>query len=348
MGDKSIQKRNSTNPFTRKAFGKNNFFQKNGTGYHESRITKYLAFYFNPAEKHGFKTLFLSSFFESLGVADRCAITTPPLREVTCDKKARIDLIVEGDKWVYCIENKIRHHGNNPYNQYEKFTHATFPNKGCRFVLLTCQNQENSPVFTGWNLPDSWQILKYDIFLDAIRRNLPRFSTPDNEHLTLLTDFLTNLECEVFRPTLECYAEAFDTIEVALDDLHDNDRIAGIVGSDSDYDFLMESQFEGSPDRRWGLDRMCPKPPYGTLYLQRIDGFRLDFLVQIIYGVGFDLYHFRSKLTFDDILALIRLQVFECAKKIHQIEFGVKRSITTLNQLIKETCDLTILEFGTK
>lgn len=118
-----------------------------------------LAFYFRPKEKHNLNALFLDALFETqfseIGIAKENderyfkisnydADQVKVIVEKETGKRNRIDILIESDTFVICIEFKINHDLDNPLDDYVEFinTEAKYKNKQKYFVILTPYSKE--------------------------------------------------------------------------------------------------------------------------------------------------------------------------------------------------------------
>lgn len=163
-------------------------------GYYENPTSDLLAFFANPLEVHGLGDLILKTIFRLIHVSDfysnACIeLIFPPSREVFTDSSNRIDLLFQGPDWILLIENKIRHHANNPWADYEAHLSKLSTSKR-KYLLLLSARPEDPP--TGWHA------LTYTELVPAIKedlRALPDESKQTKWH-TFFLDFLLNLDNE--------------------------------------------------------------------------------------------------------------------------------------------------------
>jgi hypothetical protein len=117
----------------------------------EIRNSNILAYFFDPNEEHGFGTLFFESLQQIAG--DKIAahphikfnditsfdeiksVSTEEYTSGVDDENKSIDIVLEGDKWVIGIENKIHHHLANPLDIY--WSHLESKKKTPFGILLT-------------------------------------------------------------------------------------------------------------------------------------------------------------------------------------------------------------------
>lgn len=181
------------------------FFSIGGRGYFENPVSDVLAFFLNPQEAHGFGTLFLDCFFNSLEpeiCPESVELVNPPEREVSTEFNKRIDLLLEGDDWVLVIENKIYHHQSNPVTHYEDFVENKYPKKRPIYVVLSPNGSSDF---------DNWKALSYQKFIGVLKENLGN-AVIDNQYskwVIFLRDFILNLEQYAVRSSMDRKAIEF-------------------------------------------------------------------------------------------------------------------------------------------
>jgi len=168
-----------------------NVFALGGRGHYENPITDILSFFINPKEEHGFKTLFLKSLFEAVGIASLpiLELSAGPNREQYTDQGNRIDLIAESDTWVLVIENKIWHQAVNPFTDYIDFIRSTYKGKTPYFILLSVR--EETP-------PPGWGGTTWRTYIDQIKRNAGSYltSAENIKWHVIMREFILNIESE--------------------------------------------------------------------------------------------------------------------------------------------------------
>src|SRR5690554_4614715 len=98
-------------------------FDIGARGYFENPTSDLLAFFLDPDAEHGFADEVLAALLGVLPRGEQPALGNwhlcrSPRREwVTSDQK-RIDLVLESDRWVLALENKIYHSLNNDFSHY--------------------------------------------------------------------------------------------------------------------------------------------------------------------------------------------------------------------------------------
>ncbi|MFA6700856.1 MAG: PD-(D/E)XK nuclease family protein [Thiomicrospira sp.] len=179
-------------------------FSVGARGYYENPTTDLLAFFMNPQEEHGFDTLILGSFIESIGLPlDNLGTLRKPRREVLTANQKRIDLVLETDSWVMVIENKIYHHQNNPFAEYENYAQTSHPDKEAVFVVLSPEGKT----------PANWRAVSYENLINKINTRLGTYltSNPCSKWVIFLKDFLLNLSQITVKTKMD--NEAFEFIE---------------------------------------------------------------------------------------------------------------------------------------
>ena len=84
-------------------------FSVAGYPHYENVCSNILAFYLNPNNNHKLGRLFFSALLESAGHTELIDEEFQVDREVCTDKQGRIDILIETNKSVIGIENKIYH-----------------------------------------------------------------------------------------------------------------------------------------------------------------------------------------------------------------------------------------------
>ncbi|MCW8308870.1 PD-(D/E)XK nuclease family protein [Acidiphilium sp. PA] len=156
------------------------FFDVGMRGYYENPMSDILAFYLNPAEQHHFGDSILKEFLSccDLNGLDPILIGAP-IRE-----RGHIDIFLESKDWALVIENKILHHANNPFGEYERRARDyAGAEKRIHFVILAPYD----PKIPNWKwIPTNLFIASLKLFLSSI--------TSHNKWHVLFADFLTSLE----------------------------------------------------------------------------------------------------------------------------------------------------------
>ncbi|MCI9705802.1 PD-(D/E)XK nuclease family protein [Vibrio parahaemolyticus] len=191
-------------------------------GYFENPTTDILAFFCDDNGDHRLNALVLESLVqclpESVNAID-CSLCSSPEREVTTESGKRIDLLLEADDWVIVLENKIYHHQNNPFDDYEAFVsgnkYQRFKNKQPIFVVL-------SPSGDAPQDYSQWHGVSYPKLIQAIKDNLSQhfFSQPLNKWVILLREFILHLETLM---TTQTTPE--ETLEFVLKNLGDIQKL---------------------------------------------------------------------------------------------------------------------------
>lgn len=156
------------------------FFDVGMRGYYENPMSDVLAFYLNPAEQHHFGDAILKEFLSccDLNGLDPILIGAP-IRE-----RGHIDIFLESENWALVIENKIFHHANNPFGEYERRARDyAGAEKRIHFVILAPYD----PKILNWKwIPTSLFIARLKLRLSSI--------TSHNKWHVFFADFLTSLE----------------------------------------------------------------------------------------------------------------------------------------------------------
>lgn len=169
-----------------------NIFSIGGRGHYENPISDILAFFINPKEEHGFGELFLRSLFESVNKKEQILeLIEPPTREQYTDSGKRIDLIVEGENWVFVIENKIRQKFINPFEDYEKYIRGKYGKNKKEIILTLLSIRDEIP-------PKNWIGVTYTKLISHVKSNIGKYfiSASNNKWHVILREFILNIEQE--------------------------------------------------------------------------------------------------------------------------------------------------------
>ncbi len=115
-----------------------------GYPHYENVCSNILKYYLDPHnETHGLGRIMLRAFLKAIDRRDinlsgRNTITVR--REVTT-AKGRIDLVIESNKWIIAIENKVRHFLHNDLKEYNDFLIDRYPGKEIINVVLSVRKE---------------------------------------------------------------------------------------------------------------------------------------------------------------------------------------------------------------
>ena len=165
-------------------------------GHWENPTTEILAFFCDNNAVHGLGDLVLKSLIQCLDTKYHnldFSLNKPPEREVRTQSGKRIDLLLESERWVIVLENKIFHVQNNPFTEYEEFvmqgTRRFFNDKEAIFVVL-------SPDGMVTGASDKWKGISYECLIGKIKQHLSEhfINHPLNKWVVLLREFILHLE----------------------------------------------------------------------------------------------------------------------------------------------------------
>ena len=154
----------------------------------EEICSRILGFFFQSKNPHGFGSLFLKALKNSLSGADFdyeedvCF----ELEEKT-EKGKRIDILITGEKFVICIENKIWANLYNDLDEYKKFVEAHFAGKKLLFVVLSPDGK----------CSQNWIPLKYDDFFKQIESGVHDYQGKENSFFHYLTDWIQTVRDKI-------------------------------------------------------------------------------------------------------------------------------------------------------
>lgn len=178
-------------------------FSIGGRGHYENPTTDVLAFFLDTNASHGLESLVLQAFFECLPETFKSldySLNKTPEREVKTQSGKRIDLLLESQEWVIILENKIFHHQNNPFSDYENYVKEAhheerYSNKKIIFVVLSPSGSANRV---------GWHGVSYPALIEAIKRQLANYflAQPLSKWSILLREFILHLESIMSNPVL--------------------------------------------------------------------------------------------------------------------------------------------------
>lgn len=181
----------------------------------EVPMANLLAYYFRPNEKHNLDSLFINTLLNTecynlipyhkngllkdngSKLFNEISIKNVKVKtEVRTEKDKRIDILIETDNFVICIEFKINHDFNNPLKIYKKHIDKHYSNKNKYFVILTPYSKiplEETKTYLE-NKREFKQI-QLSHFIKNVTENLPKsyFSNSD-EYSIYLKDFIQTIE----------------------------------------------------------------------------------------------------------------------------------------------------------
>lgn len=146
---------------------------------------------------HGLGDLVLKSLIQCLDQKYHdldFSLNKTPEREVRTSSGKRIDLLLESESWVLVLENKISHHQDNPFQDYEEFVDKNYvrfkeSKDQAVFVVLSPQGD-----VTGAN--KRWSGVSYENLIKTIKLHLSDYfiNKPLNKWVVLLREFVLHLE----------------------------------------------------------------------------------------------------------------------------------------------------------
>ncbi len=182
----------------------------------ENVCSNVLAFFFDTAETHNFRSLFIKSLLECAGADANCRSAECIEREVATDKGNRIDIFIETDKYLIAIENKVFSGLNNPLADYAEHTYklSRTNDKETLFILLTLKDESvGGSAFIN---------VTYAKLFASIRKKLGAYVvTANTKWIVILNDFIRTIEelqggVILDREFIEFYNENKADIDVLL------------------------------------------------------------------------------------------------------------------------------------
>ena len=162
----------------------------NITGYphYENVSSNILSFYLNPNNEHGLGNLLFSSLMKLASGNESHENNFQVSREVSTNKKGRIDLVIETDNQIIGIENKIFHHLNNDLADYSNTIESWAKDRQLEQIkiILSIKKEKESYGFVS---------VTYDEYWSEIKQRLGSYvSTSSQKWLLYLVDFMSSIE----------------------------------------------------------------------------------------------------------------------------------------------------------
>ena len=166
------------------------FMEIAGYPHYENACSNILAFFMDPAEAHGLRTLVLDALL-STGRDTKPTVTidgdVAVEREVSTDK-GRIDVLITSDDHAVLVENKIHASASNPFDDYAAYLDRVANGRAEHKFLLTLYPTNEG---RAWGFTN----LTHEEFVGRIRSLLGLYvSSADTRYLTIFLDFLNTLE----------------------------------------------------------------------------------------------------------------------------------------------------------
>jgi PD-(D/E)XK nuclease superfamily len=178
------------------------FFDIGGRGYYENPTSDLLAFFLQPAEAHGLKSLFLGAFLECLGQDPlRFAMQAVSVSREVELSEGRLDLLVRGSGWCLIIENKVYHHQVNPFDSYAAYGKSLIGAEPLLAVLSPNGTTEQA----------AWNGVSYKCYCQLLHRRLNEADTSEvpSKWLLFAREFIQHLENELYSPVMKSDQIAF-------------------------------------------------------------------------------------------------------------------------------------------
>lgn len=113
--------------------------------HYEIRHSNFLAWLLNPQESHGLGDVFLKKFLEKINENNDTIISTETINKdnITIKREwQNIDILIEGERFVCVIENKIYSGENGTQLQkYRDIIENNFSDKKAYFIYLTLNKE---------------------------------------------------------------------------------------------------------------------------------------------------------------------------------------------------------------
>lgn len=175
-----------------------NIFKVLGASKTEIRHSNFLAWLLDPNESHNLGGVFLKRFLREVFSSDRFEnideIAVAGL-DLTKTKVLRewsyIDILVEVDGTVICVENKVgsKEHSNQ-LARYKKVVNNKYPNHKKTFVYLTPEGLQSTS--------DSYHPISYSFIVESLERVLEIYGhSINNQVKNYISDYIVTIKREI-------------------------------------------------------------------------------------------------------------------------------------------------------
>ena len=171
------------------------FLEISGFPHYENVCSNILSFFLQPANEHGFDTLMLNAFLQLCDLSkeeNSGSITIE--REVYTHNEKRLDLLIQTEKYVIGIENKVFHHLNNDLNSYAKTIADRCNGYNRKPVGIVLSLKKLSEEEKRKAAADKFTCITYDEFFRILKLNLGNHVlTHHPTYFIYLTDFIKSI-----------------------------------------------------------------------------------------------------------------------------------------------------------
>lgn len=164
----------------------------------EEICSRILAYFFNPQNEHGFKDLFLNSFFNLKSIKKNNPSIPSKFKNVKVKTEEnaegkRLDLLIVSDEFIIGIENKITANLYNPLSNYKKLIEKHPKANSYKIVLSVKKITDKNELILMKN--EGFINILYTELIDEIKSNIGGYLNNHNNHSTyILNDFIKTIE----------------------------------------------------------------------------------------------------------------------------------------------------------
>lgn len=167
-------------------FPEKTFFEIAGFPSRENVFSNILKFYLDTREKHGLGALVIKALLQEVkpDVTDADLTTIQIRREVTTTKYNRIDLVIDTNKYLIGIENKVYHSLQNDLADYADYLEKQ-SSKEKIFIVLNLYDDKSIH-------EQGFKAVSYMGFVDRLESSI--LNLTDNKYTILLKEFIQNIK----------------------------------------------------------------------------------------------------------------------------------------------------------
>lgn len=162
-----------------------------GYAHYENVASNILAFFFDPNEEHELGDTLLRDFLNTLGISTKLDLSYADVqREVSTENGKRIDIIITGEDFAICIENKIFHWLANDLQEYSSTMEKIGYSKKHIIKAVLAPNPTPKDQLTS-----GFKSISYPQLWDQARPSIEEKTTESNTRwITFLNDFMDTTE----------------------------------------------------------------------------------------------------------------------------------------------------------
>jgi len=234
------------------------FLEIAGFPHYENVISNIVSFFVDTTEAHGLEDLLIKSILEAAKpekIIDYKIVTTSVQREVITKNNKRIDILIETEDEIICIENKIFADLYNDLSEYAKYVSSNNTLKKDEVNIVLSMDKVNSNLLT-----DNFINITYQELFEKINENIGHYiSYINSDYLKYLLDFkftITNLYGgeKMDKEIKEFFSKNWDTI---LELKNEMNKLENIIKEKAEKIRQLIDLSENKYTSNWIFEKRC-------------------------------------------------------------------------------------------